>query len=328
MKMPASLHSPHPPLQRVDALKLKLHIVRKLGHEKSDKYFQLLNQYLSCKLVKSEFDVLCIGVIGRENILLHNHLIRAILRNTFVAETSPTENRSSVSLNVKLPNGCLRGSNLQSLCRDSFPKSPRKGRTPNIRDRKFRDRFSPLGPHGKSHVATTCEDSVPKLIEQKNANDIFCRSSLIPPIGMSIKGKQKKKKKLPDGICNKTCLSCNELPDGVSLKARLDRDLEMEGFSISADSVNLLNSGLDVYLKRLILPSLELARTQMSNNKPQSENGMMYFEKQKRAIFASLLDFQVALEANPVLLGEDWPVQLERICLHTPSSELETKFNG
>ncbi|XP_047322275.1 uncharacterized protein LOC124926143 [Impatiens glandulifera] len=310
--MPASLH----PAPRVDTLKLKLHIERKLGHEKSDKYFQLLNRYLSCKLSKSEFDVLCIGVIGRENILLHNHLIRSILRNAFLAETSPTEARSSVSLNVKLPNGCLRG-NLQSLCRDAFPQSPRKGRTPNIRERKFRDRFSPLGPHGKSHV--------PKFIQQKNANDKYCRSVLIPPIGISTKGKQKKKKNK-----NKKKLLDSELPDSVSLKARLDKDLEMEGFTISVDSVNLLNRGLDVYLKRLILPSLELARSRMMmSNKPQSENGMMrYLEKRERAIFASLLDFQVALEANPTILGEDWPVQLERICLHSTVSEMEMKFSG
>ncbi|XP_047313538.1 uncharacterized protein LOC124916816 [Impatiens glandulifera] len=291
--MPAPLQYP-----RVDTLKLKVHIERKLGHEKSDKYFLLLKQYLTCKLSKSEFDCLCIRVIGRDNICIHNHFVQAILRNTIVAESSPKGIRS--------------GLNLQSFCRDAFPLSPRKGRTPNLRDRKFRHRFSPLNPHGKSHIAI-CEDSVSKFKKQRNVNvtvtvtDMLSERSRVirAPFGISIKGKQMKRKRKKKKILHG---GSELLPDSISLKARLEEHLVMEGFTISMDCVNLLNCGLDVYLKRLILPSLELASSQMSTTM-----------KLKRPIFASLLDFQVALEANPKILGEDWPVQLERICSHSPA---------
>ena len=89
---------------------------------------------------------------------------------------------------------------------------------------------------------------------------------------------------------------------------------------------------MDVYLKGLIKPPLELAVSR-SDNKHSSEvcgqvvsglNGMRplrYVHKAYRTIFASLLDFQVAMESNPRRLGEDWPVQFKKVCLCASEQE-------
>lgn len=356
--MPASRHP-----SRLDTLELKLEIERKLGREKAEKYFHLLSRFLNLKISKSEFDKHCVSTVGRENICLHNRLIQAILKNASVGKTPPPkESKTSSSLNVKVPNGYQRSS-LQSLCRDVFPQSPRKGRTPNLRDRKFKDRPSPLGLHGKAH-SLGCEDAFPKSqererstellslgsrpppevnsveegeeVDQDNeARDIYNRSPVRAPFGIVINGKETRKV-LRNGsttsFCKDSCLSSGVLPDTNSLKTRLERQLETEGLTISADCVNLLNSGLDVYLKRLIKPCLALAGSR-SGNKPPSEeskevvfglNGtrpVRFVQKPNRPVFASLLDFQVAMELDPSTLGEDWPVQLEKICLRASDQE-------
>ncbi|XP_057503345.1 uncharacterized protein LOC130786666 [Actinidia eriantha] len=358
IKMPSGRHP-----SQLNAVELKAEIERKIGHEKLEKYFHLLNRYLNLKISKLEFDRHCIGTIGRENICLHNRLIQAILKNACVARTPPSkESKASSSLSVKVPNGYQRSS-LQSLCRDVFPQSPRKGRTPSLRDRRFRDRPSPLGPHGKT-LSIGCEESVPRIPEQQSATellslgsrpapevnsveegeeveqangtlDIYSRSPVRAPLGISINGKETRKV-LRNGSATSfdidSCLGSGVLPDTSNLKTRLEQKLEGEGLQISMDCVNLLNNGLDVYLKKLIRPCLELAGSR-SGNKPPIEvqnqvvfglNGtrpVRYVQKPNRPVFASLLDFRVAMESNPGKLGEDWPVQFEKICFAASDQE-------
>lgn len=66
---------------RIDLAELKVHIVKKVGVERSTRYFYYLGRFLSQKLTKSEFDKSCFRLLGRENLSLHNKLIRSILRN-------------------------------------------------------------------------------------------------------------------------------------------------------------------------------------------------------------------------------------------------------
>jgi hypothetical protein len=356
--MSAGLHP-----SRVDILELKLYIESKIGHEKAEKYFYLLNRFFSLKISKLEFDRLCIATIGRENVCLHNRLIRAVLKNASVAKIPPPkEHKTGSSLNEKLPNGYQRSS-FYSLCRDSSPRSPRKGRTPNGRDRKFMDRPSPLGPNGKA-CSLGCEDSVPKAQEQQSATEllslgsrpppegssveegeeveqasgspsIYSRSPVRAPLGMSISGKETRKvlrTGLGTGFHTDSCEGSGELPDTRSLKTRLEQKLETEGLKISLDCVNLLNNSLDVYLKRLMKPALELAGSRYGNmNSSENCNQVMfglngmrpmgYVHNANRPILASLLDFRVAIESNPRKLGEDWPIQLEKVCLRASDQQ-------
>ncbi|XWS45171.1 hypothetical protein CRYUN_Cryun15aG0113600 [Craigia yunnanensis] len=336
---------------RVDTLELKSQIERKIGRLKAEKYFNLLARFLSLKISKPEFDRLCIGTIGRENVRLHNLLLRSIIRNTSLSKTPPSrENKLEGSLSVRVANGYQR-SNLQSLCKD-FPQSPRKGRTPNLRDCKFRDRPSPLGPHGKSH-STACEDALPKVQEQQSTTEllslgsrppgsvedgeevdqaagspsIHSRSPVRAPLGISLNAKGMRKVPwIGLASASENCHCRGELPDSNSLRKRLEQKLEMEGLNISVDCANLLNNSLDVFMKRLIKPCLELAGSrpgqklidQGYNWSMASLNGMRpvrYAQKQSGSISASMLDFRVVMELNPLILGLDWPTQLEKVCL-------------
>lgn len=342
---------------RIHTWEIKIQVERKLGRSRAEKYFDLLTKYLSLKLNKNEFNKLCIDTIGRENLFLHNQLIRSIIKNACASKSPPPKlSRTEGSLNVKVANGYQRSS-LQSICRDVFPQSPRKGRTPSLRDRKFRDRPSPLGPHGKNHNVV-CEDSVPKILEQQSATELLslgsrppgevnsvedgeeveqaarspCIHSRFPitaPLGIPETTKLTRKvlfNEAPSASEIDSCQNIGGLPDICSLRNRLEQKLEMQGFKISGDCIHLLNNGLDVFLKRLIKPCLEVASSrsgpkhlmpeQSQVPRPNGTWPVRYVQKPARSVSASMLDFRVAMELNPSLLGEDWSVKLEKVCLH------------
>ncbi|KAI5325215.1 PREDICTED: Transcriptional coactivator Hfi1/Transcriptional [Prunus dulcis] len=345
--MPASRQ-----FSRIDTLELKAQIEKKIGSQKAGKYFNLVTRYLSVKISKPDFDRLCIATIGKENVCLHNHFIRSILKNACLSRTPPPKGSNiASSLSVKVPNGCQRSS-LQLLCRD-FPQSPRKGRTPNLRDRRLRDGFAPFRPQGKNHSGA-CEGPISKIQEQEKATEllslgsrppvsvedgeevdqaaespsIHSMSPLTAPLGISINSGRTKKlliKGSGPAIYNDTCQSSGELPDTSSLRKRLEQKLAMEGMGISEDCANLLNNGLEIFLKRLIKPCLDLAGSRSldkhidQGHSQASSNGMRpvrYIQRPTRPSSASILDFQVAMDLNPLLLGEDWPTKLEKVCLH------------
>ncbi|KAI5012871.1 hypothetical protein ZWY2020_025137 [Hordeum vulgare] len=75
-------------------------IVKTIGPERAKKYFQHLERFLSSKLSKNEFDKLCLVALGRENLPLHNHLIRSILFNASAASGPPEINASKMAEDV------------------------------------------------------------------------------------------------------------------------------------------------------------------------------------------------------------------------------------
>ncbi|KAK9749568.1 hypothetical protein RND81_02G135100 [Saponaria officinalis] len=308
---------------RIDILDIKIQIEKKLGTQKSRIYFGLLDSFFSFKLNKSEFDKSCVAAIGRENICLHNRLIRSILKNAFHSKTPPPNGSNKVEnlVNNKVSKGYQRNC-IQSLCRDVFPQSPRKGRTVGFRDRKAKDRPSPLGPHGKPNVVAPNMDlgqsptellslgSRPVEVNSVEDGEEVDQAAVSPgihswnpvtaPLGIPWNGYGNRKvfSQLSSKVHVETCLGNGELPDTGSLKRQLDQKLEKDGMKVSVDCVNLLNNGLDTFLKRLIKPSLELASSRVG----------------------TLLDFRTALELEPQVLGEDWPVQLEKVCLRESES--------
>ncbi|KAK3013914.1 hypothetical protein RJ639_009442 [Escallonia herrerae] len=337
---------------RIDTLELKALISRKIGHQRAEKYFDLLKMLFSVKVNKNEFDKFCIRTIGRENISVHNRLIRSILKNASLAKVPPSRVRK-VEGSLRIDNGYQR-SNQQSLHSDGFPPSPRKNRSP--RDLKFRDRPSPLGPLGKSHNVTP-EEEFPRVQEQQSATELHSlgsrppvevvsvedgeeveqaagspsiqsRSPVTAPLGISMNVGGARKALCIGTVNNiypETCQNSYELPDTRSLRNRLERKLEMEGLSISVDCANLLNNGLDAFLKRLIEPCIGLAGSKfrkehlihLNNQTLPVLNGMLpgrYGQRPNNFVYASMLDFRVAMESNPQILGGDWAVQLEKIC--------------
>ncbi|TYJ47195.1 hypothetical protein E1A91_A02G171300v1 [Gossypium mustelinum] len=277
---------------RVDTLELKSRIERKIGRVNAEKYFHLVARFLSLKIGKPEFDKLCIDTIG------------SIIRNALFSKNPALKLEGSLS--VELPNG-YRRSNLQSLCKD-IPQSPRKGRTPNLRDRKLRDRWSPLGPHGKnpkvqqqqsatellslgSRLPGSVEDGE-EVNQAEGSPSIHSRSPVGSPLGISFNSKETRK----------TCHYRGELPDTSSLKKRLIKPcLEL---SSSRSGQKLIEPGHNWCMSSL-------------NRMKSVKFGL----KQSRHISASMLDFQVAMELNPFILGADWPTQLEKVCLLALESE-------
>lgn len=324
-KMPTGWHSP-----LKESLKLKLRINRKLGLRKAEKYFDLLNRFLTLKLTKSKFMKVCISTIGRENMCLHNSFLRSILRSACVLKPSLLleQNKLGTPLNGRLLTG-YHESNLQLLCRDFYPDFPRKGRTPKLCDRKvtkknLAEHVSSPKIHDKQS-STEMLSSLGRPLHGVNSSEggeevdqsakSPARSPTTAPLGISKNLKPTREASVCGSefsVSAETCQRNGNLPDTSSLRNRLEQNLEKEGFKISIDFVNLLNSGLDVYLKRLIEPCMLIANSRSGNKHLKHQQCI---EKQTGSVSASLLDFKVAMELNPRVLGNDWPIMFERFCL-------------
>ncbi|KVI01910.1 uncharacterized protein LOC112500660 [Cynara cardunculus var. scolymus] len=326
---------------RVDTLELKALLYQKIGQQRAEKYFNLLNKLFSLQLTKSNFDKFCIRTIGRENLPLHNRLICSIVKNASLAKVPPpTVKKLASSLNVKVARCSSQRNSLQSLYGDSFPLSPRKSRSP--RDRKFKDRPSPLGPNGKSDYVGEAGSKVQQELHQSptelnslgsrppievlsvedgeevvsGSPGIQSRSPVTAPLGISLKMNKARKNLYHTssiyGSRPQTCQNSYELPESRYLRGRLKQKLESERLSISEDCANLLNVGLDAYLKRLMEPCIGLARSRISQTAP-GFSGSLNRQRPRIPSGVSLLDFNVSVECDPHRLGADWSSQLEKL---------------
>ncbi|XP_050363902.1 uncharacterized protein LOC126782651 [Argentina anserina] len=316
---------PNQSFSRVDTLELKSKIIQKIGHERAEEYLELIRRLFSLKISKCDFNKLCIKIIGRDNLPLHNQLIRSIIKNAHHATAPPSKSfrKPGNTLTVKVPSENKKNG-------DAIPQSPLTGRSAVNGDHKFRDRPSPLGPNGKSQAyeksgsKAQVQQSATELlslgsrppIEVASVEDgeeveqaagspsIHSRSPVTAPFGVSMNLGGSRKFLHSGSVCRtyhlENCQNCNELPDTRSLKSRLERKLQREGLNASVDCVNLLNNGLDAYLKRLIEPCIRFA-------------GMK--GKRLDSTRATILDFRAAVELNPQILGEDWGIQLEKVVL-------------
>ncbi|GMI92408.1 hypothetical protein like AT2G24530 [Hibiscus trionum] len=168
---------------RINLGELKAQIAKKIGPERSKRYFYNLSRFLSQKLSKSEFDKSCYRLLGRENLPLHNQLIRATLKNACQAKTPPPVHEAgpakSLIQNAKSyavrdgghePTGSLvpiQNPNMAISSNGVLPMSSLQKARSGIHDRKLRDRPSPLGPNGKvesfSRQSLGTEDNGNKL---------------------------------------------------------------------------------------------------------------------------------------------------------------------
>jgi len=74
---------------RIDLKELKAQLEKRVGPDCSRRYFGYLNGYLSERLSRQDFEKLCLQILGRENLQLHNRLIRAVLYNAYQAKCPP-----------------------------------------------------------------------------------------------------------------------------------------------------------------------------------------------------------------------------------------------
>ncbi|KAK6127917.1 hypothetical protein DH2020_038346 [Rehmannia glutinosa] len=402
---------------RINLAELKAQIVKKLGPEGSKQYFYHLNRFLSSKLNKVEFNKLCVRIVGRENIPLHNQLIRSILRNACSAKAPPPANHregvskhgsgKDVSADGYQQNGShtitIPPSGSPGLPNgiDMLPLSPRKART-GSRDRRSGDRRSALGPNGKTSFAShpyggvtqlsdfnavlengdlnppdicrpvqqpenesgvrganmsvvrrysdnsapSCSKDQTELVVRDDGKDFSARSPLRAPLGVpfcpvSTGGARRA---LPPPSSDRYIGSLNDgvLSDSVTLRERMEQIALTQGLEgVSMDSANLLNHGLDSYLKRLISSCIELVGSrsgqELTKNNANKNHGYTKLvngvkpgyqnlvqnsgkisgvQEQRTQCPISLQDFRVAMELSPRKLGEDWPLLLEKICIN------------
>ncbi|KAH7297689.1 hypothetical protein KP509_25G007200 [Ceratopteris richardii] len=81
-----------PPFQnhtRISVQDLKAQMVKRIGPERASQYFGHFKGYISLRFSKTELDKLVVMTIGKENIGLHNKIIKAILTNAINCDAPP-----------------------------------------------------------------------------------------------------------------------------------------------------------------------------------------------------------------------------------------------
>ncbi|XP_073010057.1 uncharacterized protein [Typha latifolia] len=164
-----------PPAQhgRANLVELKSQIAKRLGPERARRYFSYLNGLLSQKLSKPEFNKLCLLTLGHENLPLHNQLIRSILRNACQGggqQPAIHDSDESKTLGAAGKKGSQKvgGSDWSPLPVPPVPAwSNGDVMPPSVRERRIKDRPSPLGLNGRPEVTATRENGNLGLCDMK-----------------------------------------------------------------------------------------------------------------------------------------------------------------
>ncbi|CAH8328473.1 unnamed protein product [Eruca vesicaria subsp. sativa] len=372
---------------RIDLSELKLHIVKKIGVERSRRYFYYLGRFLSQKLTKSEFDKSCHRLLGRENLPLHNKLIHSILKNASLAKSPPPslhktkdgpEQSGSLIPNHNrndpvLSNGVLhkvRSGTCGGTARDRPSPLGPNGKVdsllpqPLCREDKSGNRykengdFGPFAYHRPSQYSDGRGTAFPcpaeklslpdkgKVTAQVNRDDKAQveRGRLSPvmaPLGIPFSGTRRTvpASTRADII---TCYDSGGLSETEMLRKRMENIAVAQGLGgVSAECSTMLNSMLDVYLKKLVKSCFDLSGARSTNGQPgnQNLNKLQSRDKIVNGVWpsnslqlqsinqpsdimqeqrpVSLLDFRVAMELNPQQLGEDWPLLREKILMRS-----------
>ncbi|GMH03897.1 hypothetical protein Nepgr_005736 [Nepenthes gracilis] len=212
----------------------------------------------------------------------------------------------------------------------------------NKSDHYYHNKLSEINASQDEQFGVPSRDST-KVKSIRIGREASSRSLLHPPLGIalcsaSIGGSHRKMSR----ASNTRFMSSYDyggLFDTEFLRSRIQQIVTIHGLgSVSVDCVNLLNEGLNSYMRRLIRSSIELARARSGHNltknatytnhphgklvnlaADQSQirsstrplDGLLH---ERRPICSvSLLDFKVAMELNPQQLGEGWPSLLEKI---------------
>lgn len=393
---------------RINLGDLKLQIAKQLGPDRTQMYFGCLTKLLAQKLTKAEFNKFCLLILGRENIPLHNKLIRSILKNAYGAKTPPPV-AEKIALNQTggFPKKSLHGNDPLSQLQAKKPPlhSQCNGNILPPAPLKKRIQKSPLGTNGRvdenTQQSLVTSDKIPikengmlgrcnwkrplqhyfaeqptKVPRKENLSlhhqIALHRMGLVEAAAMEDKEKLKKSNVLnstrrsiraPLGVplrppsvgrtrrsllsgSSSTCVGSNydngELCHTEVLRKLMEKVAKAQGIGVTLDCANLLNNALDTYLKRLIKPTVEIARVR-STHEPtkhpvfkQQVNGRLFNgiwagnhmhvqniesfnvnNGHRNQYMVSLRDFQAAMELNPQQLGENWPLLLEKICIRS-----------
>ncbi|XVE51757.1 hypothetical protein DITRI_Ditri02bG0066300 [Diplodiscus trichospermus] len=372
-----------PPNQhsRINLVELKAQLIKRLGPGRSKQYFHYLSKMLSLKLSKVEFTKVCFRVLGRENVRLHNHLICSILKNACNAKVPPPavtshdrqqsgdvllspqtwkpRSRSSTRLNEKVGFASRESATTNAIVVSengdpTITKLVQHHQEVSCKADIERDVLLPNHekvPFTKGSVDGFLSESSRDLSEVlvvEDGKELSAKTSLQAPLGIplfsdSVSGARRALSSAISGRYTKS-YDIGGLLDSEALRGRMQQIAALEGLGgVSVDCANILNIGLDVYLKRLITMGIELVGTRHGcnltknntvkqhsygklvnsvlpshhNQVGQSSRDLEGIDEQRSYKLISLLDFKVAMELNPQRLGEDWPLLLEKIYMHS-----------
>ncbi|KAL3697248.1 hypothetical protein R1sor_011324 [Riccia sorocarpa] len=200
----------------------------------------------------------------------------------------------------------------------AIPSSPEKGRS-TVRDRKVKERPSPLGISHRTEAATFQGRGA----DGETPRRAWIRSSGDGKVEVGVSNRETEVEKVEEGS-NFPPIPVTHTLLGDKLEAkipgeeflpdteRLHKCMELLAGERGLEEVNLetarcVNKALDVYLKAFIQPLVELVPARRTGQEVQTREKGRYLGE------ANCLDSKVAVDLNPQVLGEDGPIQLERI---------------
>uniref|UniRef100_A0A0D9Y0V4 Transcriptional coactivator Hfi1/Transcriptional adapter 1 n=1 Tax=Leersia perrieri TaxID=77586 RepID=A0A0D9Y0V4_9ORYZ len=321
---------------RMNTMELKTQLAKKLGPERFEYYSHVLKKFLSGHLGKVEFDKICVAALGRENIKHHNNLLRSILSNVYSGAGPPPPSRQATTGNsqtstVSVSNGAVKNHGMIAGLR----RGPMVGNRERRFDRPSPLGKSPLGPQGTGEFVSagskaplevvSVEDG--EEVNQAGGSPLFVqsRSPIRAPLGVP-KAQNSQSSMPPSEIC----YSNGELPEAQGLLSLLENKLKAEGLTLTPECADVLNSGLNAYIVKLLKCCLGVAKSRgktvrtipgcPSNVSTVSVvNGVLTQGSSGlagRSYQASLLDLQTALVCNPQLAGGNSSQVLDKIAAH------------
>ncbi|KAG4146245.1 hypothetical protein ERO13_D05G145500v2 [Gossypium hirsutum] len=341
-----------PPNQhsRINLLELKAQLIKRLGPERSKQYYHYLNKLLNLKLSKVEFNKVCFHVLGKENVRLHNLLIRSILKNACNAKVPPPpvtiHDGQQIGDVLLTPWKARSGASIRLTAKPVQHHQEVSGKADN-----GRDVLLPNSEVKGSANGFVSEDGrgQSEVLFAEDGKESCARSSLQAPLGIPLFSSSISETRRALTLARSTrhakSYAIGGLLDSEALREHMQQIAALEGLEgVPMDCANILNNGLDVYLKRLIRMSFELVGTRhgcsLSKNNtvkqhshwnlvngvsPSHHNqvqnsswNLEAIDEQRYYKLISLLDFKAAMELNPQRLGEGWPVLLEKIYMHSP----------
>uniref|UniRef100_A0ACD5UY50 Uncharacterized protein n=1 Tax=Avena sativa TaxID=4498 RepID=A0ACD5UY50_AVESA len=296
---------------RIDLCEIKSKIVKKIGPDRAKKYFQHLERFLSSKLSKNEFDKLCLVALDRENLPLHNHLIRSVLLNACAASGPPAINASRIAGDVTCSEHTLvppvwNGDALskhvkdkQSLGRsvNALPQHSslshgetisRENGAPNLIGLRRHiqvqqtEHVEPLTKRscaGKALLNNqgSLHSNGPSAIDARETlGGETIRRAQLPvqaPIGIQFGAANLTRKPSALASVNSdddsvSCYDNAELCDTLSLRKKMEKTAQEEGLEgVSIECADLLNNGVDMFLKQLIGSCVELVGARSQHGK-------------------------------------------------------------
>ncbi|XP_062203230.1 uncharacterized protein LOC133905460 [Phragmites australis] len=311
------MQPPSKKFARVDTLELKTQLVKRLGHRRAELYFRSLKRFLGCQLGKDEFDKICAAALGKENIRLHNSLIRSILANACMSVGPPASKQAATgnSQTSTVSNGTLTSGMLPVR-----RVQPVAGREMRFADKPSPLGKSPLGHRGTGEFISAGSKALQEVISVEDGEEVdqaqgspVCvqsRSPIRAPLGVA-----KAQNSQPSTSCSlDVCYNNGELPDSQLLSKLLENKLEAQGLRMPKECADVLNSGLNAYISQMLKACLGIAKARGNKVRMRQANGRTAaavnseqnhgFPLESACSYqASMLDLWTAVQSNFQLLG-------------------------